>query len=182
VTSDSTTTLRRDLTALLANAGLVDVDIDEAVADEHVRSAAYRRVVAAAAAGESRDADRDLVAALVRDPDQLAAKSAVVELVDRIAAKAPSPDAFRQWADGILPAADRLPSEGNRAFVHGRVGDWLLYLSVEAGNVPSEAELAGATPWMQRLLAEESTSRPVLALLAESGRTRKIRNIAKNRT
>ncbi|MFF1607761.1 hypothetical protein ACFVYA_08260 [Amycolatopsis sp. NPDC058278] len=174
-------TLRSDLTALLANAGLVDVDIDEAFADEHVRSAAYRRVVAVAAAGESRDADRELVAALVRDPDQLAAKSAVVELVDRIAAKAASPDAFRQWADGILPVADRLPAEGNRAFVRRRVGDWLLYLSVKAGAVPTEAELAAVTPWMQRLLAEESTSRPVLALLAESGHTRKIRNIAKNR-
>ncbi|MFB9688256.1 hypothetical protein [Amycolatopsis plumensis] len=181
MTSDPTATLRGDLTALLANAGLVDVDVDEALADEHVRSSAYRRVVAVAAAGENRDGDRELVAALVRDPDQLAAKSAVVDLVDRVAAKAASPAGFREWADGILPEADRLRSEGNRAFVRRRVGDWLLYSSVKAGHVPTEAELAEATPWMQRLLAEESTSQPVLALLAESGHTRKIRNIAKNR-
>lgn len=132
-------------------------------------------------AGESPDADRELVAALVRDPDGLAAKTAVVALVDRVAAKAASPAAFRQWADGILPETDRLPTEGNRAFVRRRVGDWLLYLSVKAGQVPTEAELADVTPWMQRLLAEESTSQPVLELLAASGHTRKIRNIARHR-
>ncbi|WP_405618377.1 hypothetical protein OG292_28970 [Streptomyces sp. NBC_01511] len=47
--------------------------------------------------------------------------------------------------------------------------------------MPSVAELAEVTYWMQRLLAEKSQSLPVLAPLAESGNARKIRNIAKNR-
>jgi hypothetical protein len=34
---------------------------------------------------------------------------------------------------------------------------------------------------MQRKIATESTSPPVLAMLAETGSTRKIRNIARNR-
>ncbi|MEK8169470.1 hypothetical protein NKH77_05650 [Streptomyces sp. M19] len=47
--------------------------------------------------------------------------------------------------------------------------------------MPQAAELAEVTDWMQRRLAEESVSPPLLALLAESGRTRKTRNIARNR-
>ncbi|MFD5390867.1 hypothetical protein [Streptomyces sp. NPDC056669] len=47
--------------------------------------------------------------------------------------------------------------------------------------MPTPAELAKVTDWMQRVLAEESTSPGVLALLAESGNAKKTRNIAKNR-
>ncbi len=174
-------TLRTDLTSLLADAGLVDVDIDAAVADEHVRSAAYQRIVAVAAASDRREGDRELVAGIVRDPSEMTAKTAVVDLVDRIAAKTAGPADLRRWSAEILPETDRFATEANREFVRRRVRDWLFWLSVKDGHVPAEAELAQVTPWMQRLVAEESTSPPVLALLAEAGATKKIRNIAKNR-
>lgn len=173
-------TLRTDLTALLADAGLVDVDVDEAVADEHVRSSVYQRVVAVAAASQNRDGDRSIVATIVRDPNEMGAKTAVVDLVDKIAMKTAGPAEFGRWAAEILPETDRL-SEGNREFIRQRVRDWLCYLSIKDGQVPTPAELAGVTDWMQRRLADESTSLPVLTLLAESGSTKKIRNIAKNR-
>jgi hypothetical protein len=48
-------TLRADLTALLADAGIVDVDIDKAIEDEHLRSSVYRKVIAVVAAGQRRD-------------------------------------------------------------------------------------------------------------------------------
>jgi hypothetical protein len=54
-------TLRADLTALLDDAGIVDVDIDEAVEDEHVRLSAYRKVLAVVAAAQCRDDDRAVV-------------------------------------------------------------------------------------------------------------------------
>ncbi|MEU9058307.1 hypothetical protein AB0D13_05240 [Streptomyces sp. NPDC048430] len=60
--------------------------------------------------------------------------------------------------------------------------DWLFYLSVKDGHVSTSAELAKVTDWMQRVLAAGSTSPAVLALLAESGSTRKTRNTAKDRT
>jgi hypothetical protein len=47
------------------------------------------------------------------------------------------------------------------------------------GGAP--AEMAGVTDWMQRRIATESTSLPVLAVLTEIGSTKKIRNIARNR-
>jgi hypothetical protein len=174
-------TLRTDLTALLADAGIIDVDVDEAVADEHVRSSAYQRIVSVAAASQGRDNDRATVAAILRDPIEMVSKTAVVDLVDKIALKAADRAEFERWSAEILPETDRLTTEGNREFIRRRVHDWLFYLSIKDGQVPSADALADVTDWMQRLLAEESTSLPVLTLLAESGSTRKIRNVAKNR-
>ncbi|MFG3256885.1 hypothetical protein [Streptomyces sp. NPDC048172] len=174
-------TLRTDLDALLAEAGLIDVDVDEALEDEHVRTSAYLRVVQVAAASHGRDQDRALVATILRDPYENGSRTAVVALVDAIARKMTGPAEFREWADGLLPEIERFEGEGHREFIRRRVDDWLFRLSVEDGHVPTAAELAPVTNWMQRLLAEHSTSAPLLALLAGSGRTRKIRNIAKNR-
>ncbi|MFH8796866.1 hypothetical protein [Streptomyces sp. NPDC017941] len=174
-------TLRSDVAELLAEACVLDVDVDDAVADEHVRSSAYRRVVSVTASSRSRDRDRAIVAAILRDPVEIVSKTAVVDLVDRIATRVSGPAEFRQWSEGLLPEVDRLGAEGYRAFIRRRVHDWLFHLTVEDGRVPAPAELADVTDWMQRTLAEGSTSPAVLALLAESGSSRKIRNIARNR-
>jgi hypothetical protein len=171
--------LRTDLTALLADAGIIDVDVGDAVADEHVRWSVYQRIASVAAASRERGGDRAIVAAMLRDPVEMVAKSAVVDLVDKVAVKATDPTEFRRWSAEVLLETDRFEAEGNREFVRRRIRDWLCYLSVKDGQVP--AELAEVSNWMQRVLAETSTSLPVLTLLAESGRTRKIRNIAKNR-
>ncbi|WP_030783652.1 hypothetical protein [Streptomyces sp. NRRL S-920] len=174
-------TLRSDVAGLLAEAGILDVDVDGAVADEHVRSAAYQRVVSVTADSRSRDRDRAIVATILREPNEQASKTAVVAFVDRIAMKVSGPAEFRQWSDGLLPEIDRLKTEGFRAFIRRRVHDWLFYLSVKDGHMPTPAELAEATDWMQRLLAENAQSPPLLALLAESAHTRKTRNVARNR-
>ncbi|MEV0525106.1 hypothetical protein AB0I66_16925 [Streptomyces sp. NPDC050439] len=174
-------TLHDDVAELLAEAGIVDVDVDEAVADDHVRTSAYLRVVSVIADSPSRDRDRAIVATILRDPNEMGAKTAVVALVDRVAWQVSGPAEFRQWSDGLLPEIDRLPVEGFRDFIRRRVQDWLLYLSVKDGHVPTAAELAEVTDWMQRYLAEGSTSPAVLAVVAESARTKKTRNIAKNR-
>jgi hypothetical protein len=174
-------TSHSDLAELLAGAGILDVDVGEAVADEHVRSSAYRRVVAVTASARSRDRDRATVAMILRDPMEMVSKTAVVDLVDRMAMKATGPAEFRQWSAGLLPEIDRLKTDGYREFIRRRMHDWLFCLSVKDGHVPTSAELARVTDWMQRVLAEGATSSAVLALLAESGSSRKIRNIAKNR-
>ncbi|GAA4523686.1 hypothetical protein [Amycolatopsis samaneae] len=174
-------TLRAELAGLLVNAGLSDVDVDEAVADEQLRSSVYRRVVLTAAGSANRAGDRAIVGVLLRDPIAMKGRTAVVLLVDSIARKAGDPAEFRRWAAGILPEIDRLAAGKDRDFLLARVRDWSFRLSIEDGKVPSPDELAGVTDWMQRTLAETTASRPVLALLAGSGRTEKIRNIAKNR-
>ncbi|MEU8958083.1 hypothetical protein AB0C93_27710 [Streptomyces sp. NPDC048518] len=174
-------TLRSDLAELLAEAGIVDVDLDEAVADEHVRASAYRRAVSAIASSGSRDRDRAIVATIARDPLEFISKTAVVALVDDVAHEVSGPDEFRQWSDELLPEFDRFTEESHREFVRRRVHDWLLYLTVKDGHVPTADELAEVTDWMQRHLAEYARSPEVLAVVAESARTKKTRNLAKNR-
>lgn len=174
-------TLRADLTALLADAGIVDVDVDKAVEDEHVRSSAYHKVLVVLAAAQRRDNDRAVVAAILRDPVELVSKTAVVELVDSIAMKTADPTEFQQWAAGLMPEIDKLTTQGQRGFLHRRIHDWTIYLAIRAGRTPAAAELASVTDWMQRTLATESTSLPVLTALAEIGNTKKIRNLASSR-
>ncbi|MBU3865863.1 hypothetical protein KN815_17835 [Streptomyces sp. 4503] len=174
-------TLHSDVAELLAGAGILDVAVDDAVADEHVRSSAYQRVVSVTASSRSRNRDRAIVATILRDPVELVSKTAVVALVDSVAMKATGPAEFRQWSAELLPEIGQLKTEAFREFIRRRIHDWLFYLSIEDGHVPAPAELAKVTDWMQRVLAEESTSPAVLALLAESGNAKKTRNIAKNR-
>ncbi|MGW6060105.1 hypothetical protein [Streptomyces sp. NPDC055189] len=174
-------TLHSDVAELLAQAGITDVDVDEAVADEHVRGSAYRRVVSVIASSRSRDRDRAVVATMLRDPFESISKGAVVALVDEIAWKVTGPDEFRQWSDELLPELDQLTVESFREFIRRRIQDWLFYLSVKDGHVPTPDELAEVTDWMQRHLAQWSMSPAVLAVVAESARTKKTRNIAKNR-
>ncbi|CAM5236907.1 putative protein OS=Streptomyces alboniger OX=132473 GN=CP975_11215 PE=4 SV=1 [Streptomyces alboniger] len=175
--------LRSDVAELLTRAGILDVDIDEAVADEHVRSSAYQRVVSATASSSSRnrDLDRAMVATILRDPVELVSKTAVVALVDRIAMKVTGPTEFQQWSAELLPELDQLRAEGHREFIRGRIRDWLFYLAIEDGHLPTPAELMEVTDWMQRVLAEQSMSPATLTLLAESGHRKKTRNIARSR-
>ncbi|UFQ15483.1 MULTISPECIES: hypothetical protein [Streptomyces] len=106
-------TLRSDVAELLAEAGIGDVDVDEAVADEHARTAAYLRVVSAAASSPSRDRDRDraMVATIRRDPHEMGAKVAVVALVDEIARKRP---ALPSSGGGRTNCCRRSPGSGWR--------------------------------------------------------------------
>ncbi|MFD4747188.1 hypothetical protein ACFWOS_17260 [Streptomyces rubiginosohelvolus] len=174
-------TLHADVAELLAAAGILGVDVDDAVADEHVRGSAYRRIVSVIASSPSRDRDRAIVATILRDPVEMVAKSAVVALVDEIAMRTAGPAEFREWAFGLLPEIDGLEGEGHREFIRRRVRDWLFHLTVQDGHMPTTAELAEVTDWMQRTLAEGSRSPAVLALLARSGRRKKTRNVAENR-
>ncbi|MFD6431866.1 hypothetical protein [Streptomyces venezuelae] len=158
--------------------------------DVHARTSAYLRDVSMLASSPNRDRDRDrgrdrdraFVAEVLRDhPDSMGAKTVVVALVDATARGVTGPEEFRQWAAGVLPEIERLDVESYREFIRRRVDDWLLCLSVADGHVPTPGELAEVTDWMQRHLAEGSRSPAVLAVVAESARTRKTRNIAKNR-
>ena len=67
-------------------------------------------------------------------------------------------------------------------FLQLRISEWeLLQQSAEH---PGECapEIRHASHWLQRKLADESASPAVLQALAEDGGTRKIRNIARDRT
>ena len=111
----------------------------------------------------------------------MTSKTALVALVDTTAVQTTDPAEFQRWVAGLAPEIGLLTVEGHREFLHRRIRDWTLYLDIRSGHTPTSTELAEASNWMQRILAEESTSPSVLTLLAETGRTRKTRNIATNR-
>jgi hypothetical protein len=173
-------TLRADLASWFAAAGIADVDLDQAVDDEHLRISGYLRVISAVTATPDHDRTQALAAALARDPDQSAARTTIVDLVDTIAAQTHDPSDFQLAVSGILAEAQRLEPESNRQFIRNRVAGWSLHHKVMAGHIPSQTELAAATAWAQRLIAQDCTSVAALAALAEYGSTRKIRSIASN--
>ncbi len=144
--------LHADVAELLAAAGVLGVDVDDAVADEHVRWSAYRRVVLVIASSPSRDRDVAIVATILRDPVEMVAKSAVVAFVDEIAMRTAGPAEFRVWASGLLPEIDGLAAEGHRAFIRRPIHDWLFHLSPQGrtradnGRVGGDHRLDAARP------------------------------------
>jgi hypothetical protein len=139
-------TLRTDLAALLADAGITGVDVDEAAKDEHVRSSIYRKVIAVAVASRCRANDRAVAATILRDPIETVAKTAVVELVDRVAMGTADPAEFQQWAAELVPEISLLKAEGHRGFVRRRIHDWTVYLTIRADRTLNAGELTMARP------------------------------------
>ncbi|GGP89089.1 hypothetical protein [Streptomyces melanogenes] len=128
----------------------------------------------------SRARDRAIVATILRNAHEMGSKTAVVALVDRIAMRVTGPVEFRQWSAEVLSEIEQFKGEGYREFIRRRIHGWLFYLSIEDGQVPTPVAWAKVTYGMQRVLAEQSASPEVLALLAGSG-SKKIRHIARDR-
>ncbi|HEU5427417.1 MAG TPA: hypothetical protein VFU74_11115 [Actinocrinis sp.] len=136
-------------------------------ASEHTRFQRYlHKLEQVPEHGES-----DLLGAVLRDPDQAMAVSAVLQHIDRRASGLDD-DQFAQWA---AQTATRV--EGHAPLVR-RLRDWTTLKAINAGQPIDGAALADATDWLQRTLAETTTSSAALTILAESGRTRRVRNTA----
>ena len=52
---------------------------------------------------------------------------------------------------------------------------------LQSGEAVHRAALAASSNWLQRKVVEEADSATVLAVLGETGRTKRIRNLAKTR-
>jgi hypothetical protein len=113
----------------------------------------------------------DLIAAVLRDPDQAMAVSAVLHHIDRRASGLDD-DQFAAWA-----ARTAARVEGHDRLLR-RVRDWTTLKEINAGQPIDGDALADATDWLQRTLAEMTTSSAALTILAESGRTRRVRDTA----
>ncbi|MFI9811240.1 hypothetical protein [Saccharothrix variisporea] len=152
----------------VAATGLRDVDVAAGVHDEHVRHEVYLRVLADATPPD----DLPIIARVLDDPDQVMAVSAVVRHLDRMGESHPD---FDTWADAVLPVL------GGREFPTRRVAEWLLYRDLAAGGEPDQDRLREASDWLQRKIADNVTSPVVLEVLAEVGRTKRVRNTAKSK-
>ncbi|MER5866241.1 hypothetical protein [Kitasatospora sp. NPDC002040] len=139
--------------------------------DEHVRFARYRRAFDKVSAEDAAA----LVTRVLTDPDVAMANSAVCEYLDRRAAELLTDPGYPSWClelTGPVAVDD---------FSARRLREWTLLRAMTLDE-PWDAEtLLAASNWLQLRCAEESTATTALATLAEDGRTRRIRNIAKSR-
>jgi hypothetical protein len=151
--------------------GAVSADDSDWDPDEHVRFARYRRMF-----HEVTPADAAaLTAQVLTDPDKGMANSAVCEYLDRRAAELLTDPGYPAW---------RLEMTGHVGvddFSTRRLNEWTLLRAMTL-NEPWDAEnLLAASNWLQLRTAEESSVTTALEVLAESDRTRRIRNIAGSR-
>ncbi|MBT2480609.1 hypothetical protein [Streptomyces sp. ISL-94] len=145
---------------------------DAAMPPEHWR---YGRHLESLAVAPGADAEAEVAAAVLRDPDPVMAESAVVTHLDRRAARLLADDGFPAWARAMTGVL------AGRAFPERRLREWTLLKAITHGEPWSAAELVAASDWCQRTAAQSLTSLDALVLLASSARTRRVRNAAAER-
>jgi hypothetical protein len=138
---------------------------------EHARFAAY--LVELEQVGEADE--MALVGRVLGDPDQVMAEAAVVRHLDRRAAQLWPEPAWEEWA----AAVDRVVTR--RPFLVRRLKEWSLFRAVSLQLPWSSEDLLASSDWLQLKAAAGAgpDALDVLDVLAEGGRTKRIRNAAR---
>lgn len=118
-----------------------------------------------------------LVATVLDDPDVSMAEAAVNRHLERRAAHLLTDPAFTAWAQTLAGAI------GDRPFLARRLREWTLLRAIALDEPWTAEELTTASDWFQRTASVVLvvTSPEALGLLAEQGRTRRVRNAASRR-
>ncbi|MEU7146276.1 hypothetical protein ABZ942_43045 [Nocardia sp. NPDC046473] len=143
---------------------------EDTVPEEHLRYRQYQQALAAVT-----DADEpELVATVLRDPDQAMAQSAVSEHLNTRAAQLIQLGArqFDQWAVDITDQV------ADHDFLIRRLKEWTLLKSITLNHPWTPEDLLATTNWFQRKAADTVTSRAALTLLAAQARTQRVRTTA----
>ena len=135
---------------------------------EHARFAAYLADLEQVA-----DADEtELVGRVLADPDRVMARAAVVRHLDRRAAELCPGPAWEDWAAAMARAV------AAHAFLTRRLREWSLLRAVTL-RLPWHAdELLASSDWLQ-LKAAAGSDPDALGVLADRGRTKRIRRTAR---
>ncbi|MFI7355641.1 hypothetical protein ACIBTP_17005 [Streptomyces avidinii] len=147
---------------------------DDDTPPEHWRYARHLEALAVAP-DRGAEAEVEVVAAVLRDPDRVMAESAVVTHLDRRAAQLLADDQFPAWAVDMAAALT------GRPFPERRLREWSLLKAVNRDEPWSAEELTAASDWCQRTAVRLLTSYEALNLLATAARTRRVRNAAADR-
>ncbi|MFE6039895.1 hypothetical protein [Streptomyces sp. NPDC056452] len=140
---------------------------------EHRRFANYLQALEAVAETE----EAGLVAAVLSDEDATMADSAVGRHLDRRVTDLLTDPRFTAWARTMTEVI------AERDFLTGRLHEWTLLRNIALGKSWADDEITTASDWFQRTAATMQivTSPEALRLLAERGRTRRVRNAANHR-
>jgi hypothetical protein len=120
-----------------------------------------------------RDDEISLVRRILADPDQPMAQSAIVRHIDRRAADLCPGPAYEPWAQSMTRATSGYP------LLERRLREWTLFRAITLGLPWHPHSLTESSDWLQRKTAA-APNPDALALLAEHGRTRRIRNAAQS--
>ncbi|MFJ6754545.1 MULTISPECIES: hypothetical protein [unclassified Streptomyces] len=144
---------------------------------EHGRYARYLQVLDSVPENVPEADEADLVAEILRDDCVSMAESAVNHHVERRAAHLLTDSGFPSWARMMATVI------GDRPFLTRRLREWTLLRTIALDEPWTAEELTGASDWFQRTAsaAQIVTSPDALTLLAEYGRTRRVRNAASRR-
>ncbi|MFJ6479054.1 hypothetical protein ACIQK6_02745 [Streptomyces sp. NPDC091682] len=165
---------QRPATGIPARAPVSGPDPDEP--PEHWRYARHLESLAAVPdSGAGAEAEAEVVAAVLSDPDRVMAESAVVTHLDRRAVHLLADEEFPAWARAMAGVL------AGRAFPERRLREWSLLEAVTRGRPWSAEELTAASDWCQRTAVRVLTSYEALTLLATEARTRRVRNAAVER-
>lgn len=136
--------------------------------DEHVRFEAYLDKL-----GRVADANElDLVSRVLTDPDQTMARSAVLRHLDRRAASLYPGPAYEGWAQAMTQATIDHP------FLVERLREWSLFRAITLKLPWQPEDLLASSNWLQ-LKTTTGTNTEAIKILAEAGRTKRIRNTAR---
>ncbi|MEV7522295.1 hypothetical protein [Streptomyces sp. NPDC091371] len=149
------------------------MELDDDEPPEHQRYADYLRALEAVTEAD----EAGLVEEVLRDEDPAMADSAVALHMERRAADLLTDPRFDRWARTMTPLI------ADRGFLTRRLHEWTLLRAVALGEPWVADALLGATDWFQRMASTTQivTSSDALTLLAERGRTRRVRNAAGRR-
>lgn len=130
-------------------------------ADEHLRFEWYRDAV-------PRD-ETAFLRLVLADPDREMAISAVSARIDE---RARSSVDFASWAERVGPVCAHVE------FLRHRLAEWRLIIDALAGRPVDSGAVLAASDWAQRKLAS-AVDGDLLVLLAEHGRTRRVRALTR---
>ena len=146
-------------------------DTTEEVPEEHLRFGRYLQELADVLPED----EAGLVELVLRDPDRTMAQSAVVRQLDRRAAQLLADATFPDWRRAMSTVIV------DREFLVHRLREWTLLRSIAIDDSWRPDDLVAASDWFQRTAAQMLTSPAALRLLADEGRTRRVRAAANRR-
>ncbi|GGT73574.1 hypothetical protein P6B95_00185 [Streptomyces atratus] len=133
--------------------------------DQHQRFARYLHEPAVVRVED----EADLVTRILRDSDTTMAQSAIVRRLDRRASQLLADEGFTAWTRAMAEIS------AERKFLARRLRVWALLRSITVGEPWGSEEVTTGSDRFQRKAVETLPSVAVLTLLAEAGRTRRVR-------
>jgi hypothetical protein len=135
---------------------------------EHARFAAYLAELEQVTGAD----EIGLVGGVLTDPDRTMAQGAVLRHLDRRAAQLCAGPAWEEWEQAMARVVTRHP------FLVRRLQEWSLFRAVALRLPWRRDDLLASSSWLQLKIAAGSGAE-ALGVLAESGRTKRIRHTAR---